>query len=193
MGRRDFIKGFAASPFRPLVAQAVGLYIFIFLGGCSAIQPQPKQAALQEASRKMEAAVLECRELRRRKTLKTFKESAECSRPKIIAAYQEAGYPYMDLIILFASARMAGAENLDKGKNTEAEVQLQMAELQKRIGAEEQKRNHALANAQSIQADSQTANIPASEVLLQGLGAIQPAQIANRPAACNRTGGVTNC
>ncbi len=193
MSRRDFIKGFAVSASRPLVAQVVGLYIFIFLGGCSAIPPQPKQAALQEASRKMEAAVLECRELRRRKTLKTFKESAECSRPKIIAAYQEAGYPYMDLIILFASARMAGAENLDKGKNTEAEVQLQMAELQKRIGAEEQRRNLALANAQAIQADSQAANIPASGVLLQGLGAIQPAQIANRPVACSRSGGVTNC
>ena len=99
----------------------------------------------------------------------------------------------MDLIILFASARMAGADNLDKGKNTEAEVQLQMAELQKRIGAEEQRRNLALANALAIQADSQTANIPASGALLQGLGAIQPAQIVNRPAACDRTGGVTNC
>src|SRR5712691_8731260 len=166
-------------------AAFAGLCIFIFLGGCGAIQPQAQQAALQEASRKMNAAVMECREMRLRKKLKSFRESAECSRPKIIAAYQEAGYPYMDLIVLFASARMAGAENLDKGKNTEAEVQLQMAELQNRIAAEEQRRNLALANAQAIQAESQSANMPASGVLLQGLGAIQPAQIVNRPVTCN--------
>jgi hypothetical protein len=133
----------------------------------------PNAADLATAARaKSVAATRECQESRLRGEIKTHKESVECSNPKIFAAWQQAQYPYMDLVQLQLSARLVGAENLDKKKITEAEFQLQLAELQTRIAAEEQRRRVEVSNAQANQAQANAA-------LLRGLGAFQVGQAAS--------------
>jgi hypothetical protein len=56
------------------------------------------------------------------------------------------GDPNMDVLNLWLAARLVGAENVDKGKITEAEYQLQLAELNSRITDE--KRRRSFANVQ---------------------------------------------
>ncbi|WP_298107718.1 hypothetical protein [Bradyrhizobium sp.] len=137
----------------------------------------------------MRAATAECREKRLAKEIKGFKASAECSNPQIIAAYQEAQYQYMDLVFVAAAARVAGGENVDKGKITEAEYDLQLAELNSRIVAEEERRNLAKTNVQAAQMQARAAQVQATGSLIQGLGALQSAQAASRPAPGARQSG----
>jgi hypothetical protein len=126
------------------------------------------------AREKAGAAIAECRRKRLAKEIDGFKASAECSNPQIIAAWQEAHFPHMDMIFVLTAARVVGGENVDKGKITEAEYNLQLADLNSRIVAEEQRRNLAKDNAQAAQ-------MQAASSLLMGLGALQSAQAANRP------------
>ena len=79
-----------------------------------------------------EAAMTECSEKRKRGELKSFKASVECSNPKIYAAWREANDQNLDLVNVWLAARLVGAENVDRGKITEAEYQLQLAELDTR-------------------------------------------------------------
>jgi hypothetical protein len=136
--------------------------------------------------KQIDSIIAECDEKRLKKEIKGFKASVECSSPRVKAAWRERRYPYMDLIDLQEAARLVGAENLDKGKITEAEYKLQLAELRSRIAAESQRRLLAVANTQAAQAQAQAANsqaqaanMQAAGALLQGLGAFQA---ANRPA-----------
>jgi len=76
-----------------------------------------------------DAAVLECSEKRKRGEIKSFKASVECSNPRVYAAWKDAGDPNLDLLNILLAARMVGAENVDNRKVTEAEYQLQLAEL----------------------------------------------------------------
>jgi hypothetical protein len=117
-----------------------------------------------------DAATLECNEKRKRGELKSFKASVECSNPKIYAAWKEVGDPNLDLLNLWLAARLVGAENVDKGKITEAEYQLQLAELNSRITNE--KRRRSFANAQ-VASQVQAAQAQSAAALLQGLAALQ--------------------
>ena len=145
------------------------------LPGTAGYRGPSQQMIGQAAWQKVNAAIAECRQKRLEKEINGFKASAECSNPKIIAAWQEAQFPYMDLIFVFTAARVVGGENVDKGKITEAELNLELAELNSRIVAEEQRRNLAKSNAQAAQ-------MQATGSLVQGLGALQSAQVVNRPA-----------
>ena len=143
--------------------------------------------ATQEMREKTKSAVLQCREKRLRKEFRTYKQSVECSNPKILAAYEGSNYPYLDLVRAMLAARLIAAENLDKGAITEVQAQSQAAELESRIGSEDQRRREA--------ADAQAAAATTTDALLQGLSAFQ---VANRPAKripaqrtalnCNTTG-----
>jgi hypothetical protein len=126
-------------------------------------------ASRQNPSPTAEAAVAECNEKRKRGELKSLKATVECSNPKVYAAWKEAGDPNLDLLNVLLAARLVGAENVDRGRITEAEYQLQLAQLNARIT--EEKRRRILADAQTSQALSTAA-------LLQGLAALQS---ANRP------------
>jgi hypothetical protein len=146
-----------------------------------------------------EAAMLECKAKRQRGELKTYKASIECSNPKVFAAYKEAGDPNLDLLSIMLAARLVGAENVDKGKVTEAEYQLQLAELNSRLNGERQRRNFANADMQMRQAQAaaqtQAARAKSSAALMQGLAALQS---ANRPATvnvhvCNVPGQANTC
>jgi len=130
-------------------------------------------------STKIDSVIAECNERRLSKEIKGFKASVECSSPRVKAAWRERRYPYMDLVDVYEAARLVGAENLDKGKLTEAEYNLQLAELRSRFTAEAQRRSLAVANTQAAQAQAQAANTQAAAAILQGLSAFQT---ANRPA-----------
>jgi hypothetical protein len=85
----------------------------------------------------VKAALEECRQRRLRGDLKTYVASSQCENSRIISAYENINYPYMDLVQLLAAARLAGSERIDNGHATEAAMQLQLAELQTRIASEE--------------------------------------------------------
>jgi hypothetical protein len=131
-----------------------------------------------------DAAVLECNEKRKRGELKSFKASVECSNPKIYAAWKEVGDPNMDLLNLWLAARLVGAENVDKGKITEAEYQLQLAELNSRITDEKRRRSFAnvqlASQVQAVQAQSAALQAQSAAALLQGLAALQSASRSPR-------------
>jgi hypothetical protein len=130
-------------------------------------------------STKIDSIIAECNEKRLKKEIKGFKASVECSSPSVKAAWRERRFPYMDLVDVYEAARLVGAENVDKGKLTEAEYTLQLAELRSRLATEEQRRNLAVANTQAAQAQAQAASTQATAAMLEGLSAFQA---ANRPA-----------
>jgi hypothetical protein len=131
---------------------------------------------------KIDSIIAECNDRRIRKEIKGFKAAVECSSPRVLAAWRERQYPYMDLISVYEAARLVGAENVDNGKISEAEYKLQLAELQSRLNTEAQTRGLAIANAQAVQARAQAANTQAHAAMLQGLSAFQ---MANRPQTIN--------
>lgn len=147
------------------------------------------QFACIDAS-KINAVMAECNEKRLRKEIRGFKASVECSSQRVKAEWRERKYPHMDLVDVYEAARLVGAENVDKGRITEAEYQLQMAELRSRFTAESQKRNLAVANSQAAQAQAQAANTQAKAAMLQGLSAFQ---LASRPPQPAQDLNVTIC
>ncbi len=78
----------------------------------------------------------QCEERRRSGEFKSVTEVERCADPLVTSAYQEAGYPYMDLIRFAAAARLAGAEKVDKGKITESGYERQRLMLRDRLAAE---------------------------------------------------------
>jgi hypothetical protein len=120
---------------------------------------------------KIDAIIAECNDRRIKKEIKGFKAAVECSSPRVIAAWRERQYPYMDLINVYEASRLVGAENVDRGKISEAEYKLQLAELQSRITAEDQRRGLAIANAQIAQAQVDASNAQANAAMLHGLSA----------------------
>jgi hypothetical protein len=158
-----------------------------------------------------EAAVAECNAMRLHGELKTHKASVECSNPKIFAAYREAGDPNLDLLNVYLAAQLVGAENIDRKRVTEAEYQLQLAELESRLTKERQRRALDVAELEikrtQAAAEVQTATAAqrqSTAALLVGLAAPQS---ANRPTSqpyqlptprmlntnCQTYGQTTNC
>jgi hypothetical protein len=143
----------------------------ICLSGCGLV----REARWSQARQQTDAVSQECKNKRLRGELKTYRQSVECSNPRIAAIWQEAGDTYMDLVHLRLAARMVCADNIDSKQVTEAECDLQLAELETRITSEAQRRNATNANIQAAQMQSTAA-------MMQGLAALQQ---ANRPAANN--------
>lgn len=113
-------------------------------------RPQPTQqnglvaaqnAALKQAGEETKTAMLDCKKKRLSGELKTYMASAECSNPRILAAYQRAGYRYMDLIYLLTAKRLALAEQVDKGTITEAQEELEAAKFMIGLVDEERRRD----------------------------------------------------
>jgi hypothetical protein len=67
-----------------------------------AISAQANSPAIQAAGNEAAAAINECKAKRLAGELKSFVQSAHCSNPRIIAAFNKANYRYMDLVTLMA-------------------------------------------------------------------------------------------
>jgi hypothetical protein len=89
----------------------------------------PQDVAMQSAGREMVTAINECRAKRLAGELQSFTASAQCAGPRIIQAYSNANYRYMDLISLMVAKRLQITQRLDRKEISEADanVALQQA------------------------------------------------------------------
>lgn len=85
------------------------------------------------------SAVKECKVKRLGGELKTYVQSAMCSNPGIVQAFNSANYKHMDLIQGFTAKRLELAEKLDRGQITEAQSESELSEFSSRIRNEERK------------------------------------------------------
>ena len=120
----------ASQPAPPQATQRNGL-----------VAAQNAATALRQAGEEAKAAAMDCKNKRLSGELKTHMASAECSNPRILAAYQRAGYRYMDLIYSFTAKRRALAEQEDKGSLTEAQADLEAAQFMVLLADEERQRD----------------------------------------------------
>ncbi len=119
--------------------------LLIWAGGASAqVAPQQTSPATATALEQSRQAIIECRERRLRHEFETYKQSAECSSPKIFAAWRAANYPHMDLITAWLNAREAASAQVDEKTLTPKQFEAQMDALTIRLTAEETRRRTGL-------------------------------------------------
>lgn len=133
--------------------------------GARAQDGAPRQVSpvMQVPLEKSRAAIAECRERRLRKEFATYKESAQCSNPRIFAAWRDAGYPHMDLITDWLNTREEASEKVDQHTITPAQFEQQMDALTIRLTTEEQRRRTGLII--SSDGDMRLQLPPATEVV----------------------------
>lgn len=137
------------------------------LSACGAAEQKPSQpgTAMDAAHAAAQAAIDACKKKHASGELKSYVDTALCANPRVVAAYQKGNYPYMDLVYLGVSAKLAGAAKVDAGLLTEDQVENQFAELRRRVAAEEMRRR----NTGAAPADG------SAETLLAGLSAFAAA------------------
>jgi hypothetical protein len=92
----------------------------------SVSQPQDPMVIAQN---EMVAAITECRNKRIDGTLQTFVASAQCANPRILQAFSNANYRYMDLITAFNAQRLQISERVDRKQLSEADAQVETQKL----------------------------------------------------------------
>ncbi len=95
---------------------------------------------MQDAIDQSRQAISDCRDRRLHGELTSYKASAQCSDPKIFAAWQAIHYPHMDLITQWLNAREAASDKVDQHLLTPEQFEQQMDDLTVRLTAEEQRR-----------------------------------------------------
>jgi hypothetical protein len=93
-----------------------------------------------EADRAAAAAYAQCEARRAAHQLPSHVAAVACAAPTVVDAYQEAGYPFDDLVDISIEARRIAAERLDDGQITQAQENRDLAVLATRITAEENRR-----------------------------------------------------
>src|SRR5437879_4045680 len=121
--------------------------VLLLASGCASARQQRWHAANDAVA----AAIEECRQQRVAGELKSYTASVECSNPRVVATYQAAGYPHMDLIHLVAAYRLALAERADRGELTEAAMRAHFLELMTKVESEAQRRNQTAAQTAAQQ------------------------------------------
>ena len=99
---------------------------------------------MQQAVEQSRQAINDCRERRLHGELPSYKASAQCSNPKIFAAWQAAHYPHMDLIVQWLNAREAASDQVDQHQLSPDQFEAQMGTLTVRLTAEEQRRRNGV-------------------------------------------------
>jgi hypothetical protein len=112
----------------------------LVLGGCGGAPPTDTPA-IKAAGERMRSLREECQQRRRSGALASVTEVERCAAPGVIAAYQEADYPYMDLLRFAEAARLAGAQKVDRGEIGASEYERQRLRLRDRLAAEIDRRN----------------------------------------------------
>jgi len=107
-----------------------------------ASQPAPTvREALKWAADETERAGRECRARRLAGELPSYAASAQCSNPRMIAAFKAAHYPYIDLIEQLAAKRLELAAKIDRGELTELQVGLETQDAYAGIQETERQRD----------------------------------------------------
>ncbi len=100
---------------------------------------------MQDAVDQSRQAINDCRDKRQRGELPSYKASAQCSNPRIFAAWQAAQYPHMDLITQWLNAREAASDRVDQHQLSPDQFEQQMDDVTVRLTA----RNSVAAAASS--------------------------------------------
>ncbi len=86
------------------------------------------------------AVVQECRSKRLKGELKNYVASANCSNSKILKIYQDAKYPFSDLVELLIAKRLSIGEKIDAGEITEAQGQAESTQFANQLNNVEKER-----------------------------------------------------
>ncbi len=172
---------------RPIVA---ALLLAPALAACGSAVMSRKADADQQAK----AAYARCEARRAAHQLPTYLAAVDCAAPTVTGAYKEAAYPFEDLLYVSIQARRIGATHVDRGEISEADEQRDVATLDDRITAEEDRRFAIMRRG-----GNPTPTAP--DVLVQGLASLTPAPIqAETPvpppgsaANCFTLGGQQHC
>jgi hypothetical protein len=153
------------------------------LAGCGSTT---MSGATAEADAHAAAIYADCDAQLRSGKLTSYRQTVACARDKVILAYSQAGYPYTDLVLFDLQEREVGAERIDFGTAQPDAVQRDLAELDRRLMAERDRRIAARSGIGGA--------VPATrpEQLLAGLDSLSPipgAQTTN----CFRVGNFTHC
>jgi hypothetical protein len=129
--------------------------------------PMVSASSVQSAQAKAAAAARDCQQKRLSGELHGYVESANCSGPAMVSAYQEINYPYMDLIYLTSAYRVAVYNRVDRGQLSEAQATLWLSEFTGRISGEQARRQVARSSAQS--APPEIVNARAFQQIVNGM------------------------
>ena len=153
------------------------------LAGCGTTN---MSGATADADAQAAAIVADCNAQLRSGKLSSYRQAVACARQPVILVYSRAGYPYMDLVLFDLQEREVGAERIDYGTAQPDAVQRDIAELDRRLLAERERR---IAARTGIGGAAATAR---PEQLLAGLDTL-----ATTPAAqntdCFKVGSFTHC
>jgi hypothetical protein len=105
------------------------------------ITADPPREATAAVNIEAEQATNECRAKRQRGELPSRVASVKCSNPRIIQAFSNAHYRYMDLIQLYAEKRLQLALIQDRNKTTDDQSDIENAKLVADLVEAEQRRD----------------------------------------------------
>jgi hypothetical protein len=142
--------------------------------------------ATADADAKAAAVFADCNGQLRSGKLTSYRQAVACARDKVILAYAQAGYPYMDLVLFDLQEREIGAERIDFGTADPAAVQRDIAELDRRLLAERERRIAARSGIGGAAAATRP------EQLLAGLDSLAAIPAA-KDTECFSVGSFTHC
>ncbi|HEY3917025.1 MAG TPA: hypothetical protein VGL83_04495 [Stellaceae bacterium] len=119
--------------------------------------------------------------------LTSYRQTVDCARQPVLLVYAQNGYPFMDLVLFDLQERYIGAENIDFGTAKPAAVQRDLAELERRLVVERDRR----IAARSGIGGSVAATPPAQ--LLAGLTTLTEGNGPPKSNNCFSVGGFTHC
>jgi hypothetical protein len=142
--------------------------------------------ATADADARAAAIVADCNAQLRSGKLSSYRQAVACARQPVILAYSQAGYPYMDLVLFDLQEREVGAERVDYGTARPDAVQRDIAELDRRLMAERERRIAARNGIGGAAASARP------EQLLAGLDTLAPIPAAQN-TECFKVGSFTHC
>jgi hypothetical protein len=143
-------------------------------------------SAVADADAKAAAIVADCDAQLRGGRLRSYRQAVACAREPVILTYSRAGYPYMDLVLFDLQERELGAERIDYGTAQPDAVQRDLAELDRRLLAERERRAAARSGIGGAAASARP------EQLLAGLDTLAPIPGAQN-TECFKIGSFTHC
>lgn len=143
-------------------------------------------SATADADSRAAKIFTDCNDQLRSGKLASYRQAVECAREPVIMAYSQAGFPYMDLVLFDLQEREVGAERIDFGTAKPADVYRDIAELDRRLMLERDRR----AAARSGIGGAVAATRP--EQLLAGLDSLSPIPAA-KDTECFSVGSFTHC
>jgi hypothetical protein len=165
------------------MAIGIGFAVGLTLSACGTTT---LGGATADADSRAAKIFADCNDQLRTGKLASYRQAVECARGPVIMAYSEAGFPYMDLVLFDLQERQIGAERIDFGTAKPADVYRDIAELDRRLLAERDRR----AAARSGIGGAVPATPP--QQLLAGLDSLAPLPAA-KDTECFSVGSFTHC